>query len=64
MIAATLLQFVGALVVREYARGLWMRDLREEELERATTDGRKLCDEWGVPVIYEVEYEDDIDNEK
>lgn len=41
-----------------------MRDLREEELERATTDGRKLCDEWGVPVIYEVEYEDDIDNEK
>jgi hypothetical protein len=32
VIAGTLLQFVGALCVREYARALWVRDLRDEAL--------------------------------
>jgi len=31
VIAATLLQFVGALWVRDYARGLWVREWRDEE---------------------------------
>lgn len=31
VIAATLLQFVGALCVREYAKSLWMREIRLEE---------------------------------
>jgi hypothetical protein len=31
VVAGTLLQFVGALYVREYARGLWAREIREEE---------------------------------
>jgi len=31
VLAATLLQFVGALCVREYARSLWLREVREEE---------------------------------
>jgi hypothetical protein len=30
VIAATLLQFVGALAVREYAKALWMREVRME----------------------------------
>lgn len=29
-LAATALQFAGALCVREYARGLWLRDLKSE----------------------------------
>jgi hypothetical protein len=35
VMAATLLQFVGALCVREYARCLWVREMREEEWVRA-----------------------------
>jgi len=31
VVAATLLQFVGALYVREFARGIWWREWREEE---------------------------------
>jgi len=31
VIAATLLQFVGALCVREFAKSLWMREIRLEE---------------------------------
>ena len=31
MLAATLLQFVGALWVRDYARSLWVREWRDEE---------------------------------
>lgn len=40
MLAATLLQFVGALCVRAYARGLWVREMREEEWARAVSEGR------------------------
>lgn len=35
MLAATLLQFVGALCVRGYARCLWVKEIREEEWARA-----------------------------
>lgn len=35
VIAATVLQFVGALAVREYAKALWVKECREEE--RAVT---------------------------
>lgn len=31
VLGATLLQFVGALWVRDYARGLWVREWRDEE---------------------------------
>jgi hypothetical protein len=36
--AATLLQFVGALYVREYAKSIWIRELREEEGRAAELD--------------------------
>jgi len=45
VVAATLLQFVGALYVREYAKGLWMKELREE--------GRMIAVENGMPMILE-----------
>jgi hypothetical protein len=32
VIAGTLLQFVGALYVRAYARACWVREMREEEV--------------------------------
>lgn len=51
VVAATVLQFVGALNVREYARRLWVREIREEEqmveaLERERTEG-----EWGFEAL-------------
>jgi len=60
VIAATVLQFVGALCVREYARGLWVRECREEILavedllerglrkdeEQRTKE--RLVEEWGL----------------
>jgi len=46
VIAATLLQFVGALAVREYAKALWMREVREEA-------SVALSEETGLPVIFE-----------
>jgi hypothetical protein len=30
VVAGTILQFVGALYVRDYARELWIREIREE----------------------------------
>lgn len=60
VIAGTLLQFVGALCVREYARGLWMRECREERFLRAV-ERRSMSEERGLPVIEE---EDELDFEK
>jgi hypothetical protein len=55
VVAATLLQFVGALAVREYAKALWLREMREES-RAITTIGRiSVCDERGLPVILEGE---------
>jgi len=48
--AATLLQFVGALQVRLYARSLWVKEIREEERARALLIER--C-EGGLAVIFE-----------
>jgi hypothetical protein len=36
--AATLLQFVGALYVREYAKSIWIREMKEEEGHTAEYD--------------------------
>jgi hypothetical protein len=52
VVAATLLQFVGALCVREYAKCLWMKELREE--------GRLVLEENGVVVIMDGEREDQV----
>jgi len=58
VVAATLLQFVGALQVREYARQLWLREMMEEE-ERGIVvvgEGRprmSFAEEAGLPVIFE-----------
>ena len=38
LFAATLLQFVGALYVREYARGIWIEEMREEEARSMELD--------------------------
>jgi len=53
VLAATVLQFVGALCVREYARALWGRELLEmdsmgslvieEVVEIDDRDGEKMC---------------------
>jgi hypothetical protein len=47
VVACTLLQFVGALYVREYAKGLWVRERREEErfmraVERRSMEERSM----------------------
>ena len=54
VVAATLLQFVGALCVREYARVLWRREIRDEVRVLET---EVLCVEKGAPlqVIFEEE---------
>ena len=53
VLAATVLQFVGALCVREYARALWVRELLEmdsvgglvveEVVEIDEREGEKAC---------------------
>lgn len=53
VIAGTILQFVGALQVREYARGLWQQERSEEERGRIMLEGSNYCEERGLPVIYE-----------
>ncbi|KAG9237950.1 hypothetical protein BJ875DRAFT_109260 [Amylocarpus encephaloides] len=48
-VAATLLQFVGALYVREYARSLWATEVMEEGIYRATlVSERVVLEEEGV----------------
>jgi hypothetical protein len=51
LVAAALLQFVGAVYVRRYARELWMREVGDE--------GRVVCGQRWVPVV---EYVDDVDD--
>jgi len=57
VVAATLLQFVGALCVREYARNLWLKEVREDEikvLESVERRGLNLGLGWeSLPVIEE-----------
>ena len=55
VVAGALSQFVGALYVREFARGLWGSEMREERFRRATESGG-LGEErgfGGLPVIDE-----------
>jgi hypothetical protein len=54
VVASAILQFVGALYVRDYARELWIREIRAE-----TAAGRCLGQQW-VPAIDEEKYEDDV----
>lgn len=55
VIAATLLQFVGALAVREYAKALWMREFRQECRVIAAVERASLCEKRGLPVVFEEE---------
>lgn len=55
VVAATLLQFVGALAVREYAKALWLREMREEIRVVAAVERVSLCEEKRLPVIFEDE---------
>lgn len=54
VIAGTVLQFVGALYVRDYARELWIREIREE-----VADGRRVDQVW-LPGVDEEGYSDDV----
>lgn len=59
VVVATVLQLVGALCVRGYARVLWVREMREEEMAQmammarvegesgAGMDGERFSDERG-----------------
>jgi len=55
VVAATLLQFVGALAVREYAKALWLKEIREEIRVVAAVERASLREERGLPVIFETE---------
>lgn len=55
VIAATLLQFVGALAVREYAKALWMREVRMEIRVMNSGERVSLCEKRGLPVVFEEE---------
>jgi hypothetical protein len=64
VIAATVLQFVGALNVREYAKALWMREITEEEqivafLERG--EMARMEDEWGFGGLSPIREEEEFD---
>jgi hypothetical protein len=55
VVAVALLQFVGALAVREYAKALWLREMREEIRAVAAVERASLCEERRLPVIFEDE---------
>lgn len=55
MVAGTLLQFVGALYVRKYAKGLWVREVFEEESFARSVERRLILEERGLPGIDEDE---------
>ena len=54
VVAGATLQFVGALYVRDYARELWICEIREEAVA-----GRGMGRMW-VPGVDEEQYEDDV----
>jgi len=66
VVAATLLQFVGALAVREYAKALWLKEIREDIRVVAAVERVSLCEERGLPTIFEIEDEETVgwENEK
>lgn len=53
VVAGTLLQFGCALHVREYAKGLWVRDILEEETFSRAVERRSMLEDRGMPVIEE-----------
>jgi hypothetical protein len=55
VIAATMLQFVGALAVREYAKALWLREVRQEHRAVAAVERVSLCEKRGLPIVFEEE---------
>ena len=70
VIAGTLLQFVGALYVREYARGLWVRECREEErflraeMRSLVLDERRSFESFQGRMLPIIDEEDELDTEK
>lgn len=68
VVAGTILQFVGALYVRDYARELWVREIREEVISGARGAGQWMpgVDEEGYmdESEYEVYVDDDGEREK
>lgn len=64
VVAGTLLQFVGALYVREFARGLWIREMREEERFLRAMESRDLGEERGFGVLPVIDEEAEWESEK
>jgi hypothetical protein len=60
VVAGTLLQFVGALYVREYAKGLWVREMREEERFIRAIERRSLSEERGMGGLAVIDEEDEL----
>ena len=63
VVAGTLLQFVGALYVREFAKGLWVKEIREEErFSRAATaiERRSFEEERGFGGLEVIDEEDEL----
>lgn len=57
VIAATVLQFVGALCVREYAKSLWMQEIRQEARIIACIERRSKGEErLSLPALEEARY--------
>jgi len=66
VVAGTLLQFVGALYVREFARVVWVKEIREEErFLRAMADplietSESLGEERGMGGLSVIDEEDEV----
>lgn len=58
VVAGTVLQFVGALYVRDYARELWIREMREEALAVPAVGGGQY-QTW-LPGTDEERYSDEV----
>jgi hypothetical protein len=65
LVAGTLLQLVGALYVREFAKGLWFREMREEErIRRAVERSLASGEERGIGGLEVIDEEDELVGEK
>ncbi|KAG0650446.1 hypothetical protein D0Z07_2949 [Hyphodiscus hymeniophilus] len=65
VVAGTLLQFVGALYVREFARGIWVREVREEErflrtMADPSAETRRSFSEEGMGGLSIIDEEDEM----
>lgn len=60
VVAGTLLQFVGALYVRQFAKGLWVREMREEERLIRAAERRTLGEELSIGGLEVIDEEDEF----